>query len=57
MKTFDIFLADGNFYKVEGMIICVDENTGQAIIYSENNPVYTNIVAIIPPTASVRVWK
>ena len=55
MKTYEIFLTTGHIYRVEGMIINVDENTGQSIIYSENNPVYTKIVAVIPSTASVRV--
>lgn len=55
MKTYEIFLITGHIYRVEGMIINIDKNTGQSIIYSENNPIYTKIVAVIPSTASVRV--
>jgi hypothetical protein len=55
MKTYEIILANGHIYRVEGMIINVDENTGRSIIYSENNPIYVNIVAVIPSDASVWV--
>lgn len=55
MKTYDIILTNGLIYRVEGIIIRVDENTGQSIIYSENIPGYTKIVAIVPSTALVIV--
>jgi len=54
MKTFEIISGTGETYiNVEGEIITVNENTGQSIIFSKNDPTYTNIVAVIPATMIV----
>jgi len=55
MKKFKIFFLTGESIIIEGMMIQLSD-TGQSIIYSENNPVYTKIVAIIPVTALVIVF-
>ena len=55
MKKFKIVLQTGESIIIEGTIIQFSD-TGQSIIYSENNPVYTKIVAIIPSTALVIVF-
>ena len=53
MKTFQVYLSTGQNVKIEGAMINVNEDSGQSIIYSENNPVYSNIVAVIPSNACV----
>jgi len=55
MKTFEIILDNGEVIEVQGEIITHCEVTGQSFIYSDNNPVYTCIAAIIPAKAFVRV--
>jgi len=54
MKIYDIFLATGQTFRVKGMMLQRDEETGQTTIYSTNNPTYIYIVAIIPSTAAIK---
>jgi hypothetical protein len=55
MKTYQIFLANGETWRVRGAIMVVNKKTGQSIIYSLYEVVNTNIVAVIPSSALVAV--
>jgi hypothetical protein len=50
MKTYEVYLISGHVYRVQGVTVNVNENTGQSIIYAVNS-----IVAVIPSTASIRI--
>lgn len=55
MKKFEITLENGNIVIVEGMLLTQCEATGQCFIYSENNPIWQRVVAVVPVTGFIRV--
>lgn len=55
MKKFKIILHNGDTYEVKGMLVIPNDETGQSVIYSKNDPSNLNIAAVVPADALIIV--
>ena len=56
MKLYSIYLPhEEHAIYFEGEMLQHNETTGQSLIYSKNDPTYTNLVAVIPARALITI--
>ena len=52
-KTYQITSQTGEHFFIKGKLLTQCEMTGQVFIYSENDPTWKNIVAVVPKESMV----